>query len=82
MGVGCCARSLLLHAGFSQLQALGLLFMAVRRLLTEVAFRCRAKVPGVQASVAKAPGSMVAEPGLSCSMAYGIFPDQEGTRVP
>lgn len=29
VGVGCCARSLLLHAGFSQLQALGLLFMAV-----------------------------------------------------
>ena len=48
-----------------------------RRLLTAVASLTVEHGPwGMQASVAAALGSVALGPGLSCSVACGIFPDQ------
>ena len=59
-----------LHRLFSSYGEWGLLFVEVYRLFIAVAFSC---------CWVKAPGewdSVVAAYGLSCSAAYGIFPDQ------
>ena len=84
-----CVGSSLLHAGFPQLRREGLLFVAVHRLLIEVAslvaehgFQAR----GLQqlwhvgsvvvACGLQSAGSVVVAHGPSCSTACGIFPDQ------
>ena len=61
--------------------------VAVRRLLTAVASRCRAQALGTQASVAAdrglwSLGSVVVALGLSCPTACEIFWTRDQTGVP
>ena len=81
-----CIPSSLLHTGFLQLQRAGAT-LAVRRLLIAVASHCGAQALGARASVVVArvlqsAGSVVVAHGLSCSAAYGIFPDQGSNPCP
>ena len=61
----------------------GLLFIAVRRLLTVVpspVARHRLQAHGLQSL--QHPGSVVVMPGLNCSMACGIFSHQGSNLCP
>ena len=76
-----CVGSSLLCVVFSSCGEWGLLFAAVSRLLIAVAsLCCGAPALGARASVVVArglysAGSGVVAPGLTCSVACGIFPD-------
>ena len=83
-GLRCCVWA------FSSCGKWGLLFVAVRGLLTVVASHCRARALGVWASLAVArrlqqlwrTGSVVVARRLNCSAARGIFPDQGSNPCP
>ena len=73
-----CAWSLLLCAGFLQLEQAsgGLLFIVVCGLLLMVASLI------AEHRLQSARTSVVVGHGLSCFMAYGIFPDQGSNQCP
>ena len=69
-----------MHAGFLYFSKLGLLFIAVLRLLIATASRFEAQALGTWASVIAAVGSVVVVHGLSCSSARGILVPQPGIK--
>ena len=71
-----CAGSSLLGRLFSSCSERGLLFVAVHRLLIALASLVAELNSGGWTQQSQFPGSVVVVHGLSCSMAFGIFPDQ------